>query len=144
MQVRFDPSHPSALAIYCSDGRFTGAVEDLCEHQGHERLDTLTMPGGPALLTAWPADLTEVHVFSRAARFLIEGHAISHVILFAHEGCGFYRARCGTLSPEAIKKLQVDHLGTARTALQRHYPNLTVTCTYASVADTVITFQDVA
>ena len=98
---RYDPSHPSTLAIYCSDGRFTHAVEDHCEDLGHERIDTMTLPGGPALLISGAADLSEVHVFSRAAHFLIEAHAIKHVFLFAHAGCGFYRTRFGRLDDVA-------------------------------------------
>ncbi len=28
-RAAFDPTHPTVLAVYCSDGRFTRAVEDL-------------------------------------------------------------------------------------------------------------------
>jgi hypothetical protein len=62
----YDRTHPAALAIYCSDGRFTRAVERLLKSLGHSRLDTMTLPGGPALLNPWPADLSEVHIFTRA------------------------------------------------------------------------------
>src|SRR6185295_11995645 len=110
MAARFDPSHPSTLAIYCSDGRFTHAVEDHCEDLGHERVDTMTLPGGPALLTTGPADLSEVHVF-----------------LFAHAACGFYRARCPRLPDEAIRRLQIDNLHAAYASLRRHFPELAVT-----------------
>ena len=60
MSVPFDASHPKALAIYCSDGRFTSAVEVLLEAVGHDRLDTMTLPGGPALLCTSAANLSEV------------------------------------------------------------------------------------
>lgn len=143
MPSRFDPRHPSALAIYCSDGRFTGAVEDLCESLGHERLDTMTLPGGPALLTHWPADLSEVHVFSRATDFLIQAHAISHAVLLAHEGCGFYRSRCGALADAAIKEMQVRHLGVAHKALTWRHAGVAVACYYARVEDGKIVFDDV-
>lgn len=140
---RFDPSHPSTLAIYCSDGRFTHAVEDHCEDVGHERIDTMTLPGGPALLVSGPADLSEVHVFSRAADFLIEGHGITHVFLFAHAGCGFYRARCARLGDEAIRRLQIDNLQAARASLRRNFPHLVVTCGYAGIEGDAVTFTDV-
>jgi hypothetical protein len=143
MAARFDPSHPTTLAIYCSDGRFTHAVEDHCEDLGHERIDTMTLPGGPSLLTTWPADLSEVHVFSRAAQFLIEAHGIKHVFLFAHEGCGFYRARCGRLPDAEIQRLQIEHLHAAQAALKRHDPDLGFTCCYVSTAGGAITFTDV-
>jgi hypothetical protein len=143
MALRFDPAHPSTLAIYCSDGRFTHAVEDHCEDLGHERIDTMTMPGGPALLTSWPADLSEVHVFSRASQFLIEGHAIQHVFLFAHEGCGFYRSRCGRLPDAEIRRLQIEHLHAAHASLRRHHAGLTMTCCYVSTEGGAIAFADV-
>ena len=34
----YHPSHPHVLAIYCSDGRFTDAVEELASHLGHGAL----------------------------------------------------------------------------------------------------------
>ena len=137
---RYDPSHPSTLAIYCSDGRFTHAVEDHCEDLGHERIDTMTLPGGPALLISGAADLSEVHVFTRAAHFLIEAHATKHVFLFAHAGCGFYRARCGRLGDNAIRRLQIDHLHAAQASLRRHFPHLTITCLYAAPEGDAVTF----
>ena len=140
---RFDPTHPSTLAIYCSDGRFTHSIEDYCEDQGHERVDTMTLPGGPALLVSGTADLSEVHVFSRAAHFLIEAHAIKHVFLFAHAGCGFYRARCGRLADEAIRRLQLDHLLAAHAGLRRHFPALAVSCCYAAPDGDAVAFADI-
>jgi len=140
---RYDPSHPSTLAIYCSDGRFTHAVEDHCEDLGHERIDTMTLPGGPALLISGAADLSEVHVFTRAAHFLIEAHAIKHVFLFAHDGCGFYRARYGRLDDVAIRRMQVENLRAAHASLRRHFPEVTVTCTFAAPEGAAVTFTDV-
>jgi hypothetical protein len=140
---RFDPSHPSTLAIYCSDGRFTHAVEDHCDELGHERVDTMTLPGGPALLTSGTADLSEVHVFSRAAHFLIQAHSIKHVFLFAHAGCGFYRARCPRLGDDAIRRMQIDNMHAARTSLRRHFPEIAVTCCYAAPENAAVTFTDV-
>lgn len=140
---RYDPSHPSTLAIYCSDGRFTHAIEDHCEDLGHERIDTLTLPGGPALLISGAADLSEVHVFTRAAHFLIEAHAIQHVVLFAHAGCGFYRTRFGRLDDVAIRRMQVENLRAAHASLRRHFPEVTVTCTFAAPEGDGVTFTDV-
>lgn len=51
----FSEEHPKALAVYCSDGRFTEAVEDLLASVGNRRIDTLTIPGGAALLHFWSA-----------------------------------------------------------------------------------------
>ena len=113
MSLHFDHRHPNALAVYCSDGRFTRAVESLLRKLGHDRLDTMTLPGGPALLNHGPADLSEVFIFSRATRFLIEAHKITQAVLLAHENCGFYRARFGRTAEDRIRKLQIEHLQAA-------------------------------
>lgn len=139
MAVAFRADHPKALAMYCSDGRFTRAVEGLFTELGHERLDTMTLPGGPALLTlsALPSDRDSA---SRASRFLIQGHALSHVVLIAHEGCGYYRARHPTRAAEALRELQVGDLARAATVLRLEHPALDVQAFYARVVEGRIRF----
>jgi carbonic anhydrase len=144
MSVPFDERHPKALAIYCSDGRFTDAVELLLEAAGHDRLDTMTLPGGPALLCTSAANLSEVDTVSRAAHFLIEGHAIAEVVLIAHQGCGYYRTRYSRIAAEQVEKLQLEHLATAGKALQRRHPELAVRRYYARVAEGAVTFDEQA
>ena len=117
MSEAFDASHPNALAVYCSDGRFTRAVEALLRKLGHDRLDTMTLPGGPALLSTSGAGLSEVDTFTRAAHFLIEGHHIGHAVLVAHEGCGYYRNRYARMAGPQIERLQREHLGVAARVL---------------------------
>jgi hypothetical protein len=143
MSVAFDPHHPTALAVYCSDGRFTRAVEDLLRKLGHDRLDTMTLPGGPALLNHGPADLSEVFVFSRATRFLIEAHKITHAVLLAHENCGFYRARFGRAADERIRKVQIEHLQIAGATLARQHPGLAVACYYARIVNERVAFDEI-
>jgi hypothetical protein len=104
----------------------------------------MTLPGGPALLNHGPADLSEVFIFSRATRFLIEAHHISHVVLLAHQGCGFYRARCGRASDEQIQKMQIAHLEQAARSLVRQHPELKVASYYMRVLDGQIAFDDLA
>ncbi|MDY7226482.1 carbonic anhydrase [Hyalangium rubrum] len=125
-KVPYDASHPPVLAVYCSDGRFTDAVEELAQHLGHERIDTLTLPGGPGLLNRWSADYLESDVVSRAAHFLIKGHDIAEVLLLAHEGCGYYKARHGALGAEFIAEQQLKDLQEAAAELVKAYPGLTV------------------
>jgi len=142
MSESFDPSHPHALAVYCSDGRFTRAVEALVRRLGHDRLDTMTLPGGPALLCTSGANLSEVDTFTRAAHFLIEGHQIGHVVLVAHEGCGYYRHRHGRLATPQIERLQHEHLGAAARVLLRRHPELEVQRFYARVSDGKVVFEE--
>ncbi|WP_164016500.1 carbonic anhydrase [Pyxidicoccus trucidator] len=125
-RVPYEHTHPTVLAIYCSDGRFTDAVEDLAQHLGHERIDTLTIPGGPALLNRWVADYLESDVITRAARFLIEGHHITEVLLLAHAGCGYYQTRHGALGPEFVAEQQLTDLRHAAEELQKAHPRMAV------------------
>jgi hypothetical protein len=125
-KIPYDASHPHALAIYCSDGRFTEAVEDLAMSLGHERIDTLTLPGGPGLLNRWSADYLECDMVSRAARFLIQGHEIMEVLLFAHEGCGYYKHRHGSLGEEFIAEQQLKDLQAAAEELHKAHPGVTI------------------
>jgi hypothetical protein len=76
-QAEFDPHHPAALALWCSDGRFTGAVEELLRSLGQPRLDTMTLPGGPALLETTSSSITGVDIAREAASFLIKAHSMS-------------------------------------------------------------------
>ena len=113
--IPFDAKHPHALAMYCSDGRFTEAVEGLLRDLGHARLDTLTIPGGPALLDLTSSGLGAVDVMRDAATFLIRGHAIKQVVLLGHEGCGYYKARYKYESTEAMRRRQLSDPPTGRT-----------------------------
>ena len=134
----FDASHPPALAIYCSDGRFTNAVESLARTSGHERVDTLTLPGGPALLCPAAANLSEVDTVARAAQFLIEGHRTRHVLLVAHQGCGYYRKRYPRLPDDQVERHQLEHLALATKILSRKHPDLYIERYYARVSQGMI------
>ncbi len=139
----FDPSHPRALAISCADGRFTRSVEELVRYEGHDRLDTLTVPGGPALLSAKTAAPTERAALSRAASFLIAGHAIVEAVLVAHEGCGYYRARYERRSPGEIERLQIEDLRAAARWLRGEHPSLEVNLYYARPLEGRVAFHAV-
>lgn len=125
-QAPFDPSHPHALALYCSDGRFTESVEELVHGLGHPRLDTVTLPGGPALLNVLNAGFVELQAVSNAVSFLVRAHAITHVFLLAHEGCGYYRARMTGATPEAIAKVQHADLAVAEKAIAGLHSEVTL------------------
>ncbi|MBJ6766018.1 hypothetical protein JGU66_35140 [Myxococcaceae bacterium JPH2] len=143
-QVPFERTHPTTLAVYCSDGRFTEAVEDLAAHLGHARIDTLTLPGGPGLLNRWVADYLESDVVARAAEFLIRGHHITEVLLLAHEGCGYYQARHGALGPEFVAKQQLDDLRFGAEELRKAHPGIRVRLFLVRPRDARIHFEAVS
>ena len=128
----FDAKHPDALAMYCSDGRFTEAIEELLHGLGHARLDTLTIPGGPALLDLTSSNLGAVDVMREAATFLIRGHRIKRVVLLGHEGCGYYRARFPYESPDAMRRRQLDDIRQAARWVSANHEELTVTSYFAT------------
>jgi hypothetical protein len=137
----YESTHPHVLAVYCSDGRFTEAVEELAKHLGHDRIDTLTLPGGPGLLNRWSADYMESDMVTRAANFLIRGHHIQEVLLLAHAGCGYYQNRHGALGAEFIAEQQLKDLEAASEELRKAHPDLTVHKYFVRPKGTKITFE---
>jgi carbonic anhydrase len=122
----FDASHPPALAVYCSDGRFTASVEELLRGLGHPRLDTLTIPGGPGLLNHRTSGYTDCDTCTRAAEFLIREHHITVVVLLAHAGCGYYARKYPDLTLDQIRERQIGDLRHAWTELSDAHPRLSI------------------
>jgi hypothetical protein len=131
----FSEAHPNALAVYCSDGRFTEAVEELLQELGDRRIDTLTIPGGAALLHLWSATQSEADTVRQAASFLIEAHHIVRVVLVAHGGCGYYRRRYATSTAAQIEERQVLDLGRAAEWLAGRHRGLEVATNFARAED---------
>ncbi|MBN8228548.1 hypothetical protein JYK02_13635 [Corallococcus macrosporus] len=142
-RVPFESVHPKTLAVYCSDGRFTEAVEDLAHHLGHSRIDTMTLPGGPALLNRWASDYLESAGFTKAANFLIEGHHIEDVLLLAHAGCGYYHAKHSALGPEFAVEQQLKDLHFGAKELQTAYPHLRIHLFYVRPKGNTVEFEPI-
>jgi carbonic anhydrase len=119
----FEREHPRALALYCSDGRFTESVRELLLRLGHDRLDTLTIPGGAAALNYL--------LVKGAATFLITGHRIERVVLIAHADCGHYKARFRGRPAEELEVRQRTDLQTAARMLLRAHATLAMDAFFA-------------
>jgi len=139
----YDPTHPTALAVYCSDGRFTRAVEELLQGLGYGRLDTLTIPGGPAHLSPQTATYAEGQLIGEAASFLISSHHVSHVVLLAHDGCGHYKQRLFGMDEAYVHEQQLADLHEARHLLIRAHAGLDVRAFYATVENDAVRFDEV-
>lgn len=113
IDLPFREEHPDGLAIYCSDGRYTRAVEELALRLGKERVDALCLPGGPGLLNPWTSSGLEADSLGRSALFLIEKHHVDKVFLVAHAGCGYYRVRYPDLPDAERKERQIRDLQEA-------------------------------
>lgn len=131
----FVAAHPAALAVYCSDGRFTRAVEELLESLGEERLDTLTLPGGPALLDHTSASFASLEVVRDSASFLIRGHSIRRVVLVAHAECGYYRSRFQYESSTAMQRRQLADLAAAARWIEGNHRGVTALMYYATARE---------
>jgi hypothetical protein len=139
----FEASHPDSLAVYCSDGRFTNAVAELFKALDHDRLDEMTLPGGPALLHTASAGSITVETVRQSARFLIDAHHIQFVVLLAHEGCGYYKSRYGGDTQERITTIQHEDLGRASHWLKTAYPGISTAGYYVRPRDGRIAFEPV-
>jgi hypothetical protein len=131
----FQHEHPSALAVYCSDGRFTRAVEELLSALGHDRLDTLTVPGGPALLDLMSSQMNASDVMRQSAGFLIRGHGIRTALLLSHDNCGYYRSRYPLESPDAMHRRQLSDLRNAGRWLSSQHSGLNLLLFHADITD---------
>jgi hypothetical protein len=140
----YDPAYPPALALYCSDGRFTEPVEELLRSLGHPRLDTLTLPGGPGLLNHLTTPFADMSTTQRAASFLITSHGIREVFLIAHHGCGYYKHRMAAKPAEAIQAAQVRDLLAAGKLLTRDHAGLVVHPYYATIVEGRVRFEAIA
>ena len=138
----FSKAHPPILAIYCSDGRYTRAVEELAESLGHDRIDVLCVPGGPGAMDAWTCgSLILADHLVRQAEFLIAGHGTTEVILVSHEGCGFYKQQHALLDDAGRGERQAKDLRSVAAALRRRHPNVRVHTFHAGHDGSRIVFE---
>jgi carbonic anhydrase len=142
-KVAFDKSHPDALAIYCSDGRFTDAVEELVHGLGHPRLDVLCMPGGPALLDLGSASFSALEAVRSSASFLIRAHKTKHIVLVTHLGCGYYKERYRFETPEEIERQQREDLKLAAQWISGQHPDVTIATYFAKPDAGKVAFDEV-
>ncbi len=139
----FDATHPNALAMYCSDGRFTESVEELLRDLGFPRLDTLTLPGGPGLVELTSAPSAAIETARQALTFLIKGHRIARVVLIAHEGCGYYKTRFAYDSPGYSLQRQLADLRAAERWVRGEHPGVEATSYFARVDGGQVVFEPV-
>ena len=126
-KTAFIETHPTVLALYCSDGRYTRAVEELAETLGHPRIDVLCVPGGAGAMDAWTSGsvILAGHLRSQA-EFLIAAHHITDVLLISHESCGFYKAQHAQIDDHGRRLRQVQDLARAAALLMHGRPHLNV------------------
>ncbi|MCK9567361.1 hypothetical protein M0R72_00240 [Candidatus Pacearchaeota archaeon] len=142
--MKFDDTHPEALVIQCSDGRYTPIVAELMRSNGIERYDVMAMPGGPALLDMASASILQSEACKNGTSFLVKGHGIKKIWLLAHAGCGFYKNALNGMPSQSIIDRQNNDLQRAANWLRTINPALIVAATYIEHSNGLAIFRNVA
>jgi hypothetical protein len=103
----------------------------------------MTLPGGPGLFELTTTDFAGLEAVRSAATFLVRGHAIKHVVLVAHEGCGYYRARSLGHDARRVVERQISDLQSAARWFRLSLPGVDVALFYARAAGRTISFHPV-
>src|SRR5438045_7686875 len=89
-RLPFDERRVGAAAVYCSDGRFGEQMDEFLHNSlGLPRYDRMAVPGGAACLAGHLMVYHEMNAMDQQLAFLIQSHALSRIVLIAHENCGF-------------------------------------------------------
>ena len=81
----WSPDRPNTLVIACSDGRLQEATDEfLARYLRVTRYDRFYVPGGAGALAASGRDFLRAQQIRRECRYLIELHAVRHVVLLFH------------------------------------------------------------
>jgi carbonic anhydrase len=74
---------------------------------------------------------------------LIRGHAITHVVLLGHDGCGYYKSRFKYESPEAMQRRQLSDLRQAASWVRGAHEGLSVATYFAAPEGDRLRFDEV-
>jgi hypothetical protein len=145
--VVFESSHPfestriQAVAVYCSDGRFGEAFDDLLQTGLRlPRYDRLAVPGGPACLARHFKLYREEEGVLSQLQFLIDVHRIERVVLIAHEGCAFYLQRL-QVSALQLETQQRDDMRKAVARVQSLRQGLQIDAFFARLRGGRVAFE---
>jgi hypothetical protein len=137
-----------AAAVYCSDGRWGDAVDELCHRcLGIPAYDRFAVPGGPGWLNERAPGLGTLAWTARdQLEFLVSAHKLERIILITHWGCAFYAHRMagpgGNLpGPETTVDAQLADVRTARMTLRRWFGPIGVEGYLAMRTGTTLSFH---
>jgi hypothetical protein len=136
----FDERRVGAAAVYCSDGRFGEQMDEfLHEGLGLPRYDRVAIPGGAACLAGHSCAYHAKHALERQLEFLIRAHALSRVVLIAHEGCAFYRELW--LGLRTMQEQQAVDLEKAAAHIRASTPEVAIDLYFARKQDGGVGFE---
>ena len=136
----FDSNRVGAAAVYCADGRYGEQMDQfLHEGLGLPRYDRVAVPGGAGCLAGHAT--YERAALERQLRFLIEGHALTRIVLIAHFDCGFYKHSVRRRADRTIVQQQAIDLRKSADEIRLWYPHVQVEAYYANPAGGRVRFQ---
>jgi hypothetical protein len=136
-----------AAAVYCSDGRYGEQMDDFLHNcLGLPHYDRVAIPGGAACLAGHLLAMRERGALDRQLKFLIEAHALSRVVLIAHQDCGFYRHNVhpSKLRQKSLEELQFGDLAVVAEMLRDYRRGLEVDGYFARRSGDRVAFEPVA
>ncbi|MBI3638441.1 hypothetical protein HY227_01720 [Candidatus Wolfebacteria bacterium] len=123
ININVGQNNKKTLAVFCSDGRFTGAIMDFVRGRlGAGNCDIIAIPGAIFFL------LCKISKFSRVAKwlvgFLVEHHSINRLIVIQHRDCGLYNHLHGAKNLREISKIQISDVEKLSTEISSIGPNI--------------------
>jgi hypothetical protein len=141
--IPFDTARIGAAAVYCSDGRYGEQMDQFLHVSlGLPRYDRLAVPGGIAPLAGHLIAWREEEALAQQLRFLIESHALTRLVLIAHQDCGFYVHRLGYRVLEREQQQCLDLVKCAQ-RIRSFASHLRVEAYFARVSDSTVFFEPV-
>jgi hypothetical protein len=111
----FDGNGCGVAAVFCSDGRFAGQINDFLQNGlGLYGYDRLALAGGPACFAGHFAAYREEEGAVSHLQFLTKLHGLNRLILISHEDCGFYRDFLRIREMDLLDRMRLDLAGAAR------------------------------
>jgi hypothetical protein len=142
-QLPFDAQASGAAAVFCSDGRFAGQINDFLQNGlGLYGYDRLVLAGGPACFAGHFAAYREEEGAISHLKFLARLHGLTRLILISHEDCGFYRDFLRVREMDLLDRMRLD-LARATLRATVAAPQLKVEAYLARLSDAEVWFEKV-
>ena len=142
--IQFAEDRSGVVAVYCSDGRFGEQCDDLLYHAlGLPSYDRLVVPGGAACLAGYVAAHREEAALVSQLEFLINAHALQHVVLIAHQACAFYTSQLRVSHINLLAR-QKDDLNKAAVRVGELGRHLDVSTFFAHLDGDVVDFEQLS
>jgi hypothetical protein len=119
--------------IACADGRWRPHVDGfVTTHLAlGSAYDSIAVPGGVEPLTLLDLVPKDFNFFRRRLEMLVRSHTVRHIVLIAHENCGWYRERrIGPITVD-LQSRQIADLKRVRARCREWFPDVQVDAYYA-------------